>query len=52
LDLGAGVKFIGKAQEALARVGFEYAEGFDLVEWRSVCDRMIALRDGLRLKRV
>jgi hypothetical protein len=52
LDLGGGVKFIGKAQEALARVGFEYAEGFDLVEWQSVCDRMIALRDALRLKTV
>jgi len=52
LDLGAGVKFIGKAQQALARVGFEYAEGFDLVEWQSVCDRMIALRDALRLKTV
>jgi hypothetical protein len=39
------VKFIGKAQEALAGVGFEYAEGFDLVEWQTVCDRMVALRD-------
>jgi hypothetical protein len=52
LDLGAGVKFVGKAHAALARVGFEYAEGFDLAEWRNVCDRMIALRDRLRQKRM
>jgi hypothetical protein len=52
LDLGAGVKFTGKAQEALARVGFAYAERFDLVEWRNVCDRMLQLRDALRLKKV
>ena len=49
LDLGASVKFLGKAQRSLARVGFEYAEGFDLAEWPSVCERMIALRDQLRL---
>jgi hypothetical protein len=52
LDLGAGVKFISKAREALARVGFTYARGFDLAEWRNVCDRMIELRDALRLKKV
>jgi hypothetical protein len=52
LDLGAGVKFISKAREALARVGFAYARGFDLAEWRNVCDRMIELRDALRLKKV
>jgi hypothetical protein len=52
LDLGAGVKFIRKAHESLARLGFEYAEGFDVAEWRSVCDRMIALRDRLRQKRM
>jgi hypothetical protein len=52
LDLAAGVKFIRKAHESLARLGFEYAEGFDVAEWRSVCDRMIALRDRLRQKRV
>jgi hypothetical protein len=51
LDLGAGVKFTGKAQEALARAGFEYAEGFDLADWRNVCDRMIKLRNALRLKK-
>ena len=50
LDLGTGVKFIGKAREALARVGFPYAEGFDLVEWRHVRDRMIELRNALRPK--
>jgi hypothetical protein len=52
LDLGAGVKFIGKAQEALTRVSFEYAEGFDLVDWRNVRDRMIELRDALRRREV
>jgi hypothetical protein len=52
LDLGAGVKFIDKAHQSLARVGFEHAEGFDLAEWQSVCDRMVALRDRLRLTRV
>jgi hypothetical protein len=49
LDLGAGVKFLGKAQRSLARVGFEYAEGFDLAEWPSACEKLIALRDQLRL---
>jgi hypothetical protein len=52
LDLGAGVKFIGKAQEALARVGFEYAEGFAVADWQSVCDKMLALRERLRLTSV
>jgi len=52
LDLGAGVKFLGKAQQSLAQAGFEYAEGFDLTEWQSVCDRMSALRDHLRLTKV
>jgi hypothetical protein len=51
LDVGAGVKFIGKARKALARAGFEYSEGFDLAEWRNVCDRMMALRNALRLKK-
>jgi hypothetical protein len=45
LDLGTGVKFLGKAQRSLARVGFEYAEGFDLAEWPSACEKLIALRD-------
>ena len=49
LDLGTGVKFLGKAQRSLARVGFEYAEGFDLAEWPSACEKLIALRDQLRL---
>ena len=52
LDLGTGVKFIGKAHQSLAHVGFEYAEGFDLAEWQSVCDRMVALRDRLRLTKL
>jgi hypothetical protein len=34
------------------RVGFEYAEGFDLAEWKSVCHRMLALRDRLRVTQV
>src|SRR5580704_4461536 len=52
LDLGSGVKFIGKACRSLTDVGFEYAEGFDPVEWPCVSDRMTALRDRLRLLRV
>jgi hypothetical protein len=52
LDLGTSVKFIGKAHQSLAHVGFEYREGFDLAEWQSVCDRMVALRDRLRLTRL
>jgi hypothetical protein len=48
LELGLGVRFVGKACLALTRVGFEYAEGFDLAEWKSVCDRRLALRDRLR----
>jgi hypothetical protein len=52
LDLGSGVKFIGKACRSLTRVGFDYAEGFDLVQWQSVCEKMVALRDRLRVARV
>jgi hypothetical protein len=52
LDLGSGVKFIGKAYQSLTHLGFDYAEGFDPVEWQCVCDRMTALRDRLRLIRV
>ena len=48
LDLASGVKFVGKAYHSLAHAGFEYAEGFDLAEWQSVCARMVALRDRLR----
>jgi hypothetical protein len=46
--LALGVRFVGKACLALMRLGFEYAEGFDLAEWKSVCDRRLALRDRLR----
>jgi hypothetical protein len=52
LDLGAGVKFVDKAQEALSRAGFEYADGFELQEWQSVCDRMVAMRDRLRMAKL
>jgi hypothetical protein len=52
LELESGVRFVGKARRALADVDFEYAQGFDLAEWQSVRDRMVALRDRLRLKRV
>jgi hypothetical protein len=52
LDLGPSVKFIRKAHESLARVRFEYAEGFDLAEYQSVCNRMIALRNRLRQKKM
>ena len=31
---------------------FDRSEGFDLVEWRSACKKMIALRNTLRLKKV
>jgi hypothetical protein len=48
LELGLGVRFVGKACLALMRWGFEYAAGFDLAEWKSVCDRTLALRDRLR----
>jgi hypothetical protein len=49
LDLRSGTKFVGNARRALSSAAFEYAQGFDLAEWRSVCDKMIALRDRLRL---
>jgi len=48
LDLGAGVKFVGKARRALTSAGLEYSQGFDLVEWPTVRDRMLLLRDRLR----
>lgn len=34
LELGSNVKFVGEARQALASAGFEYAQGFDLAEWR------------------
>jgi hypothetical protein len=49
LDLDAGVKFMGKAHQSLAHAGFEYAEGFAVADWQSVCDGMLALRERLRL---
>ncbi|MGA3090087.1 MAG: hypothetical protein ABSD75_15845 [Terriglobales bacterium] len=49
LHLASGVKFIGRARRSLARVGFAYAEGFDLAEWQSACDQMVTLRERLRL---
>jgi hypothetical protein len=52
LDLGSGAKFIGKAHRSLVDVNFEYAQGFDLTEWPSVRDRMLVLRDRLRLTTV
>lgn len=48
LDLESSVKFIGKARRALTAVDFEYAQGFDLAEWQTARDKMIALRDRLR----
>jgi hypothetical protein len=48
LDLGSGAKFVGSARRSLTSAAFEYAQGFDLAEWPSVCRRMIALRDRLR----
>lgn len=50
------IDFIGLVHQDVAfRACFECcgcAEGFDLAEWQSVRDRMIELRDALRLKRV
>jgi len=48
LDLADGVKFVAKARRALASVGFEYSQGFDLAEWPTVRDRILLLRDRLR----
>jgi hypothetical protein len=49
LDVGSDAKFVGKARRSLMAVGFEYAQGFDLAEWQNASDRMIVLRDRLRL---
>jgi hypothetical protein len=48
LDLESDAKFTGKARRGLAEAHFEYAEGFDLVEWPKVCNKLIALRERLR----
>jgi hypothetical protein len=48
LDVGAGVKFVGKARKALDAANFEYAQGFDLSEWLLACKHMMSLRDRLR----
>jgi len=48
LELGAGVKFAGKAARALEAAGFEYAQGFDFSEWKDVHDKMLHLRQRLR----
>lgn len=50
LDLGSAIKFLGKANHALASVGFEYAQGFDLTDWPTVLTKMLALRQRLRSK--
>jgi hypothetical protein len=49
LDLESNAKFVGNALRSLTGVNFEYAQGFDLAEWRSACDKMILLRKRLRL---
>ena len=49
LDIASGVHFVGKARQALASAGFEYAEGFDFANWTDARDRMLALRERLRL---
>jgi len=49
LSLDSGVKFVGRARRALAAAGFEYAEGFDPLEWQVASKKMIQLRDRLRL---
>jgi hypothetical protein len=51
LEIGSSVRFVGKARHALASVGFEYAEGFDFAEWTNARDKMLALRERLRLLR-
>jgi len=48
LDIGEGVHFTERASEALASVGFEYAQGFDFDEWSSARDAMLRLRERLR----
>ncbi|MBZ5554771.1 MAG: hypothetical protein LAO21_18795 [Acidobacteriia bacterium] len=48
VDLKSGVRFVGKAGQSLASAGFEYSQGYDLKDWRIVCERMISLRDRLR----
>jgi hypothetical protein len=48
LDLGEGVKFIGKARTALDAAKFAYAQGFAFSEWPLACERMVSLRDRLR----
>ena len=49
LDIASGVRFVGKARQALASAGFEYAEGFDFANWTDARDRMLALRERLRV---
>ena len=49
LDLtSSSVKFVGKAAESLASVGFAYSQGFDVADWQQVCDKLLALRTRLR----
>lgn len=50
LELDSGAKFVGEARRSLRGVKFEYSEGFDFADWRKVCNKMIALRDSLRLR--
>jgi hypothetical protein len=50
LDLGTGVKFVGKARQALEAANFEYAQGFSFSDWALACERMVSLRDRLRNK--
>ena len=48
VDVGSSVKFSGRPGAALAAANFEYAAGFDLGEWPTVSERMLALRNRLR----
>ena len=51
LYLESDAKFVGKARQSPASAGFEYAQGFDLSEWPTVRDKMVLLRNRLRLVR-
>lgn len=48
LELREGVTFTEKAQEALAAVGFAYAQGFAFKEWEKARNTMIGLSERLR----
>lgn len=53
LELGeGGVRFTERVRSALAKASFAYAQGFAYGEWQAVRNRMLALREMLRLEKV